>query len=136
MDGKEAAHIAHIRMRGKQPVRQRMVSRHVGYLHHQHEIRAGRHAIALQHGGLARRQCLEFRLSFRALVIERDFDDRGQHGADLVRRHDRDLALDHAGIDQALDAAQASRRRRMHACRKLVIGPRCIALQCIEDAAV
>ena len=53
---------------------------------------------------------LEGRQMLGALAIQGDFDQGREAGSELVRRQQRDAALDHAGIDQALDAAQTGGR--------------------------
>ena len=49
LDREERLHVAHVRVAGEQPLRQRQVARHVARLDHQDEVRPGRNAVALLH---------------------------------------------------------------------------------------
>ena len=82
-------------------------------LQHQHEIGAGRDAPALLHRRIGDRARLERIEVLGALVVERDLDDRRADPApSFSGASSATAALDHAGVDQSLHAAQARGRRR------------------------
>ena len=109
-------------------------------MHDQHEVGAGRHAIALLNGVVARHARLERVLLFVALPLERDLDDRVQAVAQDVRElvgiDDRDLARDHAGVAQALHAPQARGWRDVHPGRQLLVRQRRILLELVQKSHV
>ncbi len=129
-------YIAHILLRGKQLVRQRMVGRHVRHLYYQQKIWPRRDPIALQQLRRMHYQLLEFLQAPIGLIVECHHNNRGQDSADLIWHEDSHLAQNHAGVGQTFDAPHASRRRSMHLLRQLLIGLRGIDLQDIQDTAV
>jgi hypothetical protein len=75
-----------------------------------------------------------------ALPFERDLDQRRQpvagHGGQLVGAEQRDVALHQPRIAQALDAAQAGRRRDVGALGQRLVAQRGIGLQAVEQLEV
>ena len=59
-----------------------------------------------------------------------------QPGRGAIWREDCNSSFDDAAVDQSLDATQAGRRRRVNVFRELLIRPRCIALEHVQDAPV
>jgi hypothetical protein len=55
---------------------------HVGHPHHQHDIGARRHPIALLHRSFRERTRLEGVEALDALAVERDLDDGGEAAAE------------------------------------------------------
>jgi hypothetical protein len=68
--------------------------------------------------------------------VERQLDECRQAGAQMPGREQRDLAFDHPGLPQALDATQAGRRRGVDPFRQGLVGQRRVRLQVVEDAEV
>ena len=120
--GEEALDVAHVGVLREQPLDQRLVGRHVGGPHHQHEVRARRHAITLLHAGVGRRALLEGGQMLGALAVQRDLDDRAQAVAQPLVRQQRHAALDHAGLHQPAHAAQCGGRRHVRGGGQVLVG--------------
>ena len=88
---------------------QRVVAGHVGDLDDEHEVGAGRDAMALLHRGLGDGARLERVERLGDLAVERDLDDRRQAVAERLGREQGDAALD----DAARRPARLTRRRHV-----------------------
>jgi len=114
-DAEERFHIAHIGGLGEQALAQGQIAGHVGGLHHQHKIGAGRDAPALLHGVFGVQALFKGIQMLFALLVEGDFDQGAQgvteRCAQFVGVQNGDLTLDPALVMQAFDAPQTSGRR-------------------------
>jgi hypothetical protein len=117
LDAEEGLHVAHVGVLREQALHQRVVGRHVGGLHHQHEVRPRRHAPALLHRGIVHGALLEGLQMFGALPIQRDLDDGAQAPHPAPGRQQRHPALDDAGVHQPAHPAQRGGRRGVRALR-------------------
>jgi len=108
-----------------------MVRIHVGDAHHQHEIHARGDPVALLNRRLIGDARLEFVQPFRALLVQRQFDDRRQPWQ-AIRRHDGDLPLYPSTSDQTPDPAQTGWRRDVNPLGKCLIRQRAVALKDVQ----
>ena len=116
---------------------QRVVSRHVGKLDREDEVRPGRDAVALAHRILGHGARLEGGERFGRLAVERDFDDGGEAVA-RARCGDRIATRRStiAGVDESLHAAQAGRRRDVHLRCERLVGQGGVGLQQLQDSQI
>ena len=92
--------------------------------------------MALLDGRLGDRSRLELGQRLGRLAIERDLDDRRQPMAQRLGREQRNAALDDAGFDERLDAAQAGGGRGVDLLREGLVGERGVALEVVEDLEI
>ena len=108
--------IAHVGILRQQPLREGQVGWHVGHLHHQHEIGAGRYTPALLNCGLLNGACFKGLQQLFALFVQTDFDqcrDAVTHELpQFVGRQNGHLLLNPAFLQQTLGAAQAGGGRK------------------------
>ena len=78
LDAEKRLHIAHIRVLGEQPLRQRQVIQHADDMRHQNKIRPRRDALALLHRVVLNRSRFKRVHQLGALAVQRDFYQRGQ----------------------------------------------------------
>ena len=137
---KEGFDVAHVGVLREQGLADAQVVRHVGGLYDQHEVGAGRDAPALLHGIVGHGAGFKGVQVFAALTVQRHFHQRGQavaqRGAQLVTVEHRDLPLDPAAIDQALDAAQAGGRRDVDLFGQRHIAHAGVTLQAVQQLEV
>jgi hypothetical protein len=109
-------------------------------VHHQHEVRPRRDAVALLHGLVVHHARLKRFLLLGALALQRDLDQRRQpvagDGGQLVDVEQRDVALHQPRIAQALDAAQTGGRRDVHPLGQGLVAQRGIGLQAVQQFEV
>ena len=71
-----------------------------------------------------------------ALPIQGDFDDCAEAGAKLFMRQQGNAALDHAAVDEALDAPQTGGRRDMNPLRQVLVAQGGVLLQDVEQPQI
>jgi len=137
---KEGFDVAHVGVLREQGLADAQVVRHVGGLHDQHEVGAGRDAPALLHGIVGHSAGFKGVEVFAALLVQRHLhqcrEAVPQCGAQLVAVEHRDLPLDPAALDQALDAAQAGGRRDVDLLGQRHIAHAGVTLQVVQQLEV